>query len=209
MEREGSQTHQVHNFPPYFPKIHSSIIFPSMPISSEWSLPIKCEALLNEISFVRKIYTYFLKLWELITYLPHTKWRNLSAVSCTILHTSNRMYSGPLYHNCVQKSLCGIPENICFHDYSNNFLTVIGNTFQHLQFLCHFLFLFIFLIHRQTILSTLIKSSIIHHINFLFPLLSCVFQIFSYPEGRTQTEGVSEQGAGEDCIMRSFITKYY
>jgi hypothetical protein len=29
----------VHTFPPYFSKIHSNIIFPSMPMSSEWSLP--------------------------------------------------------------------------------------------------------------------------------------------------------------------------
>jgi len=34
-----SQMHWVHTFPPYFPKINSHIIFPSMPRSSEWSLP--------------------------------------------------------------------------------------------------------------------------------------------------------------------------
>jgi len=31
-----SQMHPVHTFPPYFPKIHSNIIFPSTPRSSEW-----------------------------------------------------------------------------------------------------------------------------------------------------------------------------
>jgi hypothetical protein len=34
-----SQMNSVHNFPPYFSKIHSTCIFPSMPKSSTWSLP--------------------------------------------------------------------------------------------------------------------------------------------------------------------------
>jgi len=33
-----SQMHPVHTLPPYFPKIHSNIIFSSTPISSELSL---------------------------------------------------------------------------------------------------------------------------------------------------------------------------
>jgi hypothetical protein len=33
-----SQTNPVHTFPPSFHKIHSRIIFPSTPMSSEWSL---------------------------------------------------------------------------------------------------------------------------------------------------------------------------
>jgi hypothetical protein len=33
--------HPVCNFPPYIPKIHSNIIFPSMPRSSQWSLPFR------------------------------------------------------------------------------------------------------------------------------------------------------------------------
>jgi hypothetical protein len=36
-----SQINPVHAFPPYFPKINSNIIFPSMPRSSEWSLPFR------------------------------------------------------------------------------------------------------------------------------------------------------------------------
>jgi len=36
-----SQMHPVHTFPPYFPKICSDIILPSMPRSSEWSLPFR------------------------------------------------------------------------------------------------------------------------------------------------------------------------
>jgi len=36
-----SQMSPVHNFPPYFPKIHSNIILPSTPRSSEWSFPLK------------------------------------------------------------------------------------------------------------------------------------------------------------------------
>jgi len=31
----------VHTFPSYFSKIHSNITFPSMPRSSEWSLPFR------------------------------------------------------------------------------------------------------------------------------------------------------------------------
>jgi hypothetical protein len=34
-----SQMHPIHTFPPYFPKIHSNIIFPSMPTCFEWSHP--------------------------------------------------------------------------------------------------------------------------------------------------------------------------
>jgi len=34
-----SQMHPVHTLPHYFPKIHSNIIFLSMPRSSKWSLP--------------------------------------------------------------------------------------------------------------------------------------------------------------------------
>jgi hypothetical protein len=34
-----SQINPVHIFRTYFPKIHCSIIFPSIPMSSEWSLP--------------------------------------------------------------------------------------------------------------------------------------------------------------------------
>jgi len=32
--------HPVHTFPPYFPKIHSNIIFPSTPMSTEWSVSL-------------------------------------------------------------------------------------------------------------------------------------------------------------------------
>jgi hypothetical protein len=31
-----SQMNPIHTFPPYFPKIHSNVIFPSTPRSSEW-----------------------------------------------------------------------------------------------------------------------------------------------------------------------------
>jgi len=36
-----SQMHPVHTSPSYFPKIHSNIIYPSMPVSSKWSLPFQ------------------------------------------------------------------------------------------------------------------------------------------------------------------------
>jgi len=35
------QMNPVNIFPPYFSKIHSNIIFPSMPRSSKWSLPFR------------------------------------------------------------------------------------------------------------------------------------------------------------------------
>jgi len=34
-----SQMNPVHTFPPYFPKIHSDVILPSIPGFSNWSLP--------------------------------------------------------------------------------------------------------------------------------------------------------------------------
>jgi hypothetical protein len=36
-----SQMHSFHTFPPYFPKIHVNIIFPSKPRLSKWSLPFR------------------------------------------------------------------------------------------------------------------------------------------------------------------------
>jgi len=36
-----NQMNPVHNFPPYFPKIHSSVIFSSTPRSPEWCLPYR------------------------------------------------------------------------------------------------------------------------------------------------------------------------
>jgi hypothetical protein len=36
-----SQMHPVHNFPHYFPKIHSNIILPSTTMSSEWYFPFR------------------------------------------------------------------------------------------------------------------------------------------------------------------------
>jgi len=36
-----SQMHSVHPSPPYSPNIHSNIIFPSMPMSSNWSFPLR------------------------------------------------------------------------------------------------------------------------------------------------------------------------
>jgi len=33
------QMYPVHNFPPYFPKMYSNVIFPSMPKTSKWLLP--------------------------------------------------------------------------------------------------------------------------------------------------------------------------
>jgi len=33
------QMNPIHNFPHYFPEVHSSIIFPSTPKSSKWCLP--------------------------------------------------------------------------------------------------------------------------------------------------------------------------
>jgi len=35
--RVMSQMHSSHTFPPYFPKMHSNIVLPTMPRYSEWS----------------------------------------------------------------------------------------------------------------------------------------------------------------------------
>jgi len=37
------QMNPVDNFSPYFAKIHSNIIFPSVPRSSEWTLPFRLQ----------------------------------------------------------------------------------------------------------------------------------------------------------------------
>jgi hypothetical protein len=50
-----SHMHPVHTFPPCFPKDHSNIILPSMPMSSEWSLPFR----ISEQNF---------------TYIPHVSY---------------------------------------------------------------------------------------------------------------------------------------
>jgi len=61
-----SQMQPVHNFPPYFPKFHSDIIFPSTPRSSEWPFPFSlpdqnfvCISYLSHTSyFSYKIYKF-------------------------------------------------------------------------------------------------------------------------------------------------------
>jgi len=56
------QMHPVHTLPPYFPKIHSNIIFPSMPRSSKWSFPS---------GFLAKI-LYALLISPIPSNMPHT-----------------------------------------------------------------------------------------------------------------------------------------
>jgi len=51
-----SQMQAVHSFPPYFPKIHSNIIFPSTSRSSSWSLPFRfCDQNLICISYISHV----------------------------------------------------------------------------------------------------------------------------------------------------------
>jgi hypothetical protein len=57
-----SQIHQVQIFPPYFTKIHFNIIFPSMPMSSEWSLPFT----LTDQNFVQGDYKWCERLHKFI-----------------------------------------------------------------------------------------------------------------------------------------------
>jgi hypothetical protein len=61
-----SQINPVHISPPYFPKIHSNIIFSSTPTSSEWSLPFR---LIGQISHLSRAQCMILKYC-----LPHDIW---------------------------------------------------------------------------------------------------------------------------------------
>jgi hypothetical protein len=68
-----SQMNPVHTFPSYFPKIHSNIILPSMPTSSEWSLTysffptkILCVFFISPIRAVCPAHHIFLGLITLI-----------------------------------------------------------------------------------------------------------------------------------------------
>jgi len=45
-----SQMNPVHNFPPYFRKIHSNVILLSTPRSDPWSLPFRVSCLLHATS---------------------------------------------------------------------------------------------------------------------------------------------------------------
>jgi len=59
-----NQMHQVHTFPTNFPKIHSNIILPSTPRSSEWPIPFK----FSEKNFVRTSHLLSSRLNSLVSY---------------------------------------------------------------------------------------------------------------------------------------------
>jgi hypothetical protein len=61
-----SQMNPVHTFPPYSSKIHSNIILPSTPRSSEWSLPFRFSSK-NYVSISHLAYPIPLDLIALIT----------------------------------------------------------------------------------------------------------------------------------------------
>jgi hypothetical protein len=59
-----SHMHQVDNFPHNFPKIHSNVILPSTPRSSEWSLPFSMiPDKRKSILFWRQMVTYTCNIW--------------------------------------------------------------------------------------------------------------------------------------------------
>jgi hypothetical protein len=59
-----SHMQSVHNFPPYLPTIHSTIIFPTKLRSSEWSHPSSFpKKLLNELCFWNLSIVRCLKNW--------------------------------------------------------------------------------------------------------------------------------------------------
>jgi hypothetical protein len=61
------QTNPAHTFPPYFPKIHSNIIFPSTPWSSKLSLPLRFSN--KNVVCIYDLYHQF--------YMPHLSHRTL------------------------------------------------------------------------------------------------------------------------------------
>jgi len=67
-----SQLHPLHPFLPDFPEINSNIIFPSMPRSSDWSLPFRFSGLnfvcISQLSLLSTCSTHVILL-DLITLL--------------------------------------------------------------------------------------------------------------------------------------------
>jgi len=56
------QLNPVHNFPPYFPTVHSNIIFPPRPRSFEWSFPFRFSdqnfLLISPYSFMCELFPF-------------------------------------------------------------------------------------------------------------------------------------------------------
>jgi len=59
--------HPPHTFPPYFPEIHSNIILPSTPRSSEWSLKGSYQENCKIIGFPHRYNTLILRMSEVHT----------------------------------------------------------------------------------------------------------------------------------------------
>jgi hypothetical protein len=77
-----SQMHPAHIFPPYFPKIHSNIIFPSTRRSSEWSLPFR----FSDKNFLR--ISYLLHACHMLRpsdhpWFDHPKHKETRGIICT------------------------------------------------------------------------------------------------------------------------------
>jgi len=76
-----SQMNPVHNFPPYFPQIHSDIILPPTANSSEWSPPFRFSD--QNFCIFFSSFPYFLTAW-----LTSSKWIGSDLISFKVYQTS-------------------------------------------------------------------------------------------------------------------------
>jgi len=97
IDRYLTQIHTIHNFPPYFLIIHSNIILPYTPRSSEWSLPYRFSD--QNFVFISNFYTACYKPSNLIP---------LGLVTLIILGEACKLRSSSSC-SLVQRKLCFCP----------------------------------------------------------------------------------------------------
>jgi len=113
--------HPVHASPPYFPKINSNIILPSMAISSEWSAPFRFSnqniVCISHISHASSM-----------PYLPHPallyhpnsvflKCRSYEAPRCTVF--SSLLSFPPSWVQIFHSAPCSQAPSVCFKSSSS------------------------------------------------------------------------------------------
>jgi hypothetical protein len=124
-----NQINPVHNLPPYFRKIHSNVMLPSLPRSSEWSLPFKY----SYKKLVRVPITPMRSTWPSHLILPYL----IRSSLCILPH---HLFSNTLN---LCSSLCVTDQVSQFHK------TTESVTALHLRLL-YFVLNFIFFFHMGT-----------------------------------------------------------